>query len=84
MIPVLEIDQKGNVSTLYNDEVDLYDLGLVTHVCRASFIEFNELKQEWEIIHVKTRKIIGHDKNREEAIEKEIEMFQPGGEYYNE
>jgi hypothetical protein len=83
-IPVIEIDQVGNISTLYNDEINLYEIGTVTHVRRASFIEFNEIKQGWEIIHAKTKKIIGYDKNRERAIKKEIEMFQPGGKYYEE
>ena len=84
MIPTLEIDEQGNISTLYNDKIDLYSIGKVTHVRRASFIEFSEMNQKWEIIHIKTGEIIGCDKNRERAIEKEIEMFQPGGKYYNE
>jgi len=83
-IPTIEIDSNGNMSTLYNEDIDLYSLGLVTHVRRASFINFNEINQGWEIIHAKTGKTIGYYKNREKAIEKEIEIFQPGGKYYEE
>ena len=83
MIPTIEIDECGNITTLYNDEVDLYELGRVHDVHKASNVEFNESQQLWEIIHAKTGKVVGSDKNREEAIKKEIRMFQPGGEYYN-
>jgi len=83
MIPVLEIDQKGNVSTLYNDEVYFYDLGLVTHVRRASEILFNQEKQWWEVINVTTKEIVYQNKIREKCIEWEIINFGCGGKYYN-
>jgi len=82
MIPNIEIDEEGNISTLYNDQIDLYELGRVHSVHKASNVEFNEQYQLWEIIHAKTGEIVGSDKNREDAIQKEIRMFQPGGEYY--
>jgi hypothetical protein len=82
MIPTIEIDEEGNVSTLYNDFVNLYEIGKITNVKKASNVEFNEQEQLWEIIHAKTGEVVGSDKNRENAIEKEIGMFQPGGEYY--
>jgi len=82
IVPSLEIDTKGNISTLYNDLVDLYEIGRIHNVQKASFVEFAEEKQEWQIISVKTGEVLGSDKNREKAIEKEIQMFQPGGDYY--
>lgn len=81
-IPVIEIDENGNITTLYNDRIDLYEIGRVHNVHKASHVEFAEEKQEWQIISAKTGEVLGFDKNREIAIEKEIEMFQPGGEYY--
>jgi 3-methyladenine DNA glycosylase AlkD len=84
MIPILEIDQQGNISTLYNDDLDLYELGLVTRVRRASFIEFNEKKQWWEVIDVVTKEVVYQNKVREKCIEWEINAFSPGGKYYNE
>jgi hypothetical protein len=82
MIPNIEINKEGNILTLYNDEVDLYDLGLVTNVRRASHIVFNEIKQWWEVVDMKTGEVVHKNKNRELAINKEIELFSPGGEYY--
>lgn len=83
-IPCVEIDEHGNISTLYNDNIDLYQLGIVTHVRRASFIEFNETKQYWEVINAKTKEIVYQNKIRERCVEWEIENFQPFGKYYNE
>lgn len=84
MIPTIEIDQQGNISTLYNDNIDLYSLGPVTHVRRASFIEFNETKQWWEVVDATTKEIVYQNKIREKCIEWEVINFSPGGRYYNE
>ncbi len=84
MIPILDIDEQGNISTLYSDEIDLYQLGQVTHVRRASEILFNELKQYWEVLDAKTKEIVYQNKNRELAIKKEIELFSPGGKFYHD
>jgi hypothetical protein len=83
-IPVIEIDQVGNISTLYNDEINLYEIGTVTHVRRASFIEFNEKRQWWEVIDVVTEEVVYQNKIREKCIKWEIINFGPGGRYYNE
>jgi len=83
MIPCIEIDENGNISTLYNDFVDLYEVGRVHNVRKASYVEFAEEKQEWQIISAKTSEVLASDKNREKAIDKEIEMFQPGGVMYD-
>lgn len=81
MIPILDIDQEGNIHTLYNDKIDLYSLGLVTDVRRASYVEFNEIDQTWEVV-LPNGSVIHREKNREKAIEKEIELVGPGGKYY--
>jgi len=82
MIPVLEIDEHGNISTLYTDEIDLYAIGQVHNVRRASHLEFNEANQEWEVMNAVTGKIVHRDKNRTRAINWEIKNFSPGGRYY--
>lgn len=83
-IPTIEINEQGNVSTLYNDDADLYSIGQVTHVRRASFIEFNELKQWWEVVDATTKEIVYQNKLRDKCIEWEVINFSPGGKYYNE
>lgn len=84
IIPCLEININGSISTLYNDDIDLYNLGLVTHVRRASEILFNQECQYWEVVDVKTREIVYQNKIREKCIEWEVINFSPGGKYYNE
>ena len=81
MIPTLDIDPQGNITTLYTDEVDLYSLGTVHSVRRASNVEFNEVAQVWEV-KLLDGKVIHRDKSREAAIDREIELLGPGGEYY--
>lgn len=82
-IPIIEINQEGNISTLYNDEVDLYSLGTITHVRRASHINFSEKQQWWEVVDAKTNEIVYQNKIREKCIEWEIINFGPGGGRYN-
>lgn len=84
IIPCLEIDNKGNISTLYNDNINLYELGKVTNVRRASNIEFNQKCQYWEVINARTKEIVYQNKIREKCVEWEIINFSPGGKYYNE
>lgn len=81
---ILEINELGNLISLYTDEIDLYSLGLITHIRRASEILFNQEGQWWEVVDVETKEIVYQNKNRELAIQKEIELFSPGGKYYNE
>jgi hypothetical protein len=84
MIPTLEIDEFGNITTLYTDRINLYDLGVITNVKRASNINFNENDQVWEVVQESTGKIVHKNKNREMAIEWEVTKFQPGGELYDQ
>ncbi len=82
MIPTIEIDNDGNIQTLYSDEVDLYALGEVHSVRRASNVEFDETNQEWMVIQTSTGEIIHRNKSREQAISWEIEELGVGGKYY--
>ena len=82
MIPTIEIDNDGNIRTLYSDEIDLYALGEVHSVRRASNVEFDEANQEWMVIQTSTGNIIYRNKNRERAISWEIEELGVGGKYY--
>lgn len=78
----LDIDQKGDVHCLYTDEIDLFAIGLVTNIHKASNIEFNEARQAWEVLSL-DGKVLHTNPNREKAIEWEIEMFSPNGEHYH-
>lgn len=81
---ILEISESGDIICLYSDQINLYEIGRVTSVKRASFIEFNETKQYWEVIDAKTKEIVYQNKIREKCIEWEIINFGCGGKYYNE
>ena len=82
MIPALEIDEKGNVYTLYTDEIDLYAIGEVCNVVKASNVEFNQARQEWEVTKVGSSLVLYSNKNRDAAINWEIENFGIQGKYY--
>jgi hypothetical protein len=78
-IPTIEIGTDGNIRTLYTDEIELYDLGIVCNVRRASTVEFNEDRQEWEVRKADNGRVVHRNKNREAAIAWEIKAFSPGG-----
>lgn len=83
MVPTIEINEEGNISTIYTDEIDLYNIGKVCDVRRASNVVFNESKQQWDVICAKTGSVVYSGKNREHAIEIEVELFSPGGKRYH-
>ena len=78
----LEIDKSGNIHCLYTDSVDLFSLGRVTDVRKASNVEFCEDRQMWQVTAL-SGEVLYENKSREKAIEYEIKVFSPGGEYYN-
>ena len=78
---VLEIDEYGDVRGLYTDQVDLFAVGLVTSIRKASNVEFNESDQTWEVLSL-GGEVLHQNPNRERAIEWEIEAFSPGGTHY--
>ena len=82
MKAVLDIDQIGDVHCLYTDNINLFDIGRVTNIRKASNVEFNEEEQTWEVLSL-DGKVLYRNKNREEAIDFEIEVFSPGGMYYD-
>lgn len=78
---ILEIDEAGDVHGLYTDEIDLFVVGRVTNVRKASNVEFNEEKQIWEVLSL-NGEVLHTNTSREAAIEWEIEAFSPGGPLY--
>lgn len=82
-IPDIEIDEEGNIHTLYNEAVDLFALGRLYGVRRASVIEFDEESQEFCVKDVKTKDIVHRNRSRVAAIDTEIELFGPGGPRYS-
>ena len=77
-IPVVEFDENGDIVTLYTDEIDLYELGVIGEVRRASHVEFDEAHQEWMVL-TPGGEIVHRGRNRVRAIEWEIRNFGPGG-----
>lgn len=78
---VLDIDPNGDIHCLYTDKIDLFSIGRVINVHKASNIEFNQDSQIWEVLSL-DGKVLHKNTSREAAIEFEIEAFSPGGEYY--
>lgn len=74
---VLDIDTKGNIKCLYTDEIDLFAIGKVVDMRKASNVEFNEKEQCWEVLSLKGE-VLHTDTNRESAIEWEIQEFSWG------
>jgi len=79
---VLEICEEGNVHGLYTDQVDLFAIGRVQNVRKASNVEFCEELQKWQVTTL-DGKVLYEDTNREKAIDWEIEHFGVGGVYYD-
>ena len=80
---VLGIDPSGNIHCLYTEEIDLFSIGKVTNVRKASNVEFNEPKQMWEVSSL-DGEVLHTNRDRGAAIEWEIEAFSPGGVHCNE
>lgn len=75
---IFEIDTDGNLHCLYTDKINLFSIGRVTDVRKASNVEFNENIQRWEVCNLNG--IVLHtNPNRKAAIEWEIEAFSPSG-----
>ncbi|RLC88992.1 MAG: hypothetical protein DRJ03_00080 [Chloroflexi bacterium] len=80
---VLEIDKEGNMHGLYTDEIDLFSVGRVTDVRKASNVEFNQNEQVWEVSSL-GGDILYKNSNRNAAIDWEIVAFSPGGSHYEQ
>lgn len=76
-----DIDLEGNMHGLYTDEINLFSIGKITNIHKASNIEFNEENQCWEVLSL-SGKVLHRNTNREVAIDWEIINFSPGGKYY--
>ncbi len=76
-----EIDENGDLRSRYTDEIDLYSLGTVTNVRRASHIKFDEQGQEFMVIDAVTDQVVHRNKRRCDAIAWEQEHFGPGGSH---
>jgi len=78
---ILEIDECGDVHGLYTDDINLFAIGKITNVRKASNVEFNVETQKWEVTSL-NGKVLHENTNREKAIGWEIMAFSPGGKYY--
>lgn len=77
---VLDITEEGDIEGLYTEELDLFAIGRVTNIRKASNVEFNEQSQKWEV-SAPNGKILHTNRNRDEAIKWEIRALSPGGEH---
>ena len=82
ILPTIEIDAHGNCRTLYADDLELTSIGRVHNVHRASWIEWQEDRQTFDVIDARTGEHVYTNTNRSACIDWEIEHFSPGGEYY--
>lgn len=80
-IASFEIDEDGNLRGLYTDKINLFSIGKVINMRKASEIEFDELSQLWKVLSL-GGEVLHTNPNREKAIEFEIKAFSPGGKYY--
>ena len=78
---VFEITPEGDLHGLYTDEINLFSVGRVTDVKKASNVEFNQDEQVWEVLSLEGE-VLHKTSNRNSAIDWEIEAFSPGGKYY--
>lgn len=78
---IFEITPDGDVECLWTDEIDLFDVGQITNVRKASNVDFNESEQMWEVSSL-DGEVLHQNKNRELAIDWEIVNFSPGGKHY--
>lgn len=69
---VLTIRNNGEAGCLYSELIDLSSIGLL-EVSRASNIEFNQQKQEWEV-QVHGRTLFSHS-SRSVCLAWEIQYF---------
>jgi hypothetical protein len=69
------INGSGDVVALCDNIIEnASDLGTRT-IHRVADVEFNNKTDEWEIIDCKTGEILGSDKERSKAIDKEIDLM---------
>lgn len=80
-IAILEVNEDGDIHCLYTDEIDLFSVGRVVQVRKASNVEFNEAEQVWEVLSLEGEALY-RNTNRKKAIEWEIISFSPGGKHY--
>lgn len=78
---ILDVDPDGKITCLYTDDVDLFALGRVINVHKASNVEFDESSQSWHVLSLEGE-VLYTNSSREVAIQKEIELFSPGGRHY--
>jgi len=81
-IPNILIDSDGTMHTIYTEELDLYELGQLGNVRRASWLVFDEPAQEWTVRSADTGETVHRTRSRADAINWEIRHFSPGGKHY--
>jgi Na+(H+)/acetate symporter ActP len=76
MSHVLRFDTTGLIGCLYTEMINLASLGKLK-VTRATEINFNEGKQQWEATDISTGEALFSDPSRDACIRWEHENLQP-------
>ena len=67
--------QNGVVSTVYSDMLPKLNLGDMV-VKRASNVEYDHAKREWEARIPETNELIAHGTNRDQVIQQEVAVIE--------
>lgn len=74
MNAIFTFHETGNCTTLWTEQIPLEELGQL-EISRASTIEFNSDKQEWEVRFSNSRDVVFSNKSRAACIAWEIETL---------
>ena len=66
-IAIITFDNRGTGKCLYNELIDLHQIGQL-EISRASTIEFNNTRQDWEVKDMR-RHVLFFARTRKECIE---------------
>ena len=72
---VITFDQDGSAHCLYNEVIDLRQLGRLCG-CRASVVEFNAETQQWEVKHPALGTMLYSHDSRQTCLDWELAHLQ--------
>ncbi|MDB6017690.1 MAG: hypothetical protein JWR19_2179 [Pedosphaera sp.] len=71
---ILTVHENGDISTLWTEAIPLEAIGTM-EINRASTIEFNQAKQEWEVRFSNSEAVVFSDKSRAACLAWEVEQL---------
>lgn len=73
----LRFDNRGGVSCLYTEAIDLRTIGRL-QVVRATDIRFNDASQQWEVRCASTDEVLHRQPSRAACVAWELDNLGPG------